>query len=165
MNEIGWTDKTICFHVINYLDFNDDMNNILEKVENILNWQLKSAVEQWKTNIRNQIFPDKIHVFSPLYKWSRGDNPKEYLVNIINSFHNILNLIISAEHEEDWSLPYPQCIVKKWEIPKVIALIINNPSFYLFDEYFRERILSLSRKYDIPILDQKLNPFEYENFS
>gem|GEM_PF-1298189 len=47
----------------------------------------------------------------------------------------------------------------------MIALIINNPSFYLFDEYFRERILSLSRKYDIPILDQKLNPFEYENFS
>jgi hypothetical protein len=142
-------------HVPDYNDPLVTVTDILNRLRSILEKWLLTPKQLWRSKNYYWLSPDDtIDVWSPLLRWSRWDDPKQILLNIVDDIWTSVTLLLSVSHCEFWN--YPHSIT--WAQPTIKGLILSKKHniFLLFKE-FTSWLLSLSQEFNIPVLDWEGN--------
>lgn len=159
INKIEWENPDLCYHIIDYCSPLDEKDKIIDRLSKILNHGLLTSRELKRRKNFLEVSPEtRLDVFSTKMRWTMWENPKEDLINIIQGFWTTINLLLEAEHEE--FSDYPHSLIIEWINPKILALIVNKKSAFIFESNFCNKIEQLADDYWVLLLNSELEKFE-----
>lgn len=157
MNELNYWSNKLCFHVIDYMDILDNPNDILERLNSILERWLLTADEQWRRKKWLECTSaSRLDVFSTKIRWNMWNDPKIDLQTIVREYWTVVWIILEADHEDYGD--YPHSLVLRWVKPEIKALVLDESSPLLLDLYYE--LINLSSRYSVLLLNRLLEPLE-----
>ena len=146
------SEKT-CFHVPDYINIISEKEKLLQRLENILKKGLLTSEEQWRDKNALSLTPhNQIDVWAPDDKHF---GLRANLVSIIRWFGTTVGLLLEAENYS--TQDYPHALVWVWISPEIKWLVVKRSEPWAFDKTFIKALENLSEKYNVLLLDEKLN--------
>ena len=153
---INWSDPNLCLHSPDYSSRLLEVSEIIERLESILSkWLLTPRQLGRRKNCFWVTSEDVIDVLSPLANWDRWDDPKESILTMVDGDLTSVMLLLSVPHKETWTYPYSTTKIS----PEIKGLIFSRKT-RLTNKKFISWILSLSERFNIPVLDPDWNQID-----
>lgn len=160
---IDWRNPNLCYHVI---DFDSQLTNkdeILKRLNSILENGLLTAKEQWRRKNSQAVSnPDSIDVFV-----GRETVKEVWIRQAVNEFWTAVWILLEWKNHSQpdnmqFRWPYFSCrngYIEIWEKPRVVGLILKEEQIYVdIDSNFKKEVYDITIQYWIVLLDEKLKP-------